>query len=328
MGVLADLRDAAEALEDLPSVVRSAARAMAEACPRGIGVAVALSGWPATSIAAIAAYQDGEVPSVYLDAYRRLYPRLPLVYDRYRVARPQRNVIRELFADEGMSPDELRRIPVYDALFRPLGALGQARAVVCIGSRPVGVLGQLLPELAPALLDGERRRLQATVDRLIGPFRIATRLQEAESAHAALDHLMASRADAAVVATPDGRVLSASAAARRLLDERSELVAAVRSVVRQGAPALLGDLELHLTPCAPRGRAPAWLVLIGRAAPPVRGRWTDRQAEVLALVREGLTNAEIADRMAVSPTTVKTWLQRLYRRTGTRNRVELLRWAP
>jgi DNA-binding CsgD family transcriptional regulator len=49
-----------------------------------------------------------------------------------------------------------------------------------------------------------------------------------------------------------------------------------------------------------------------------------RETEVLLLLRDGLTNQEIADRLFVSITTVKTHLSHLYEKTGTRNRVELL----
>jgi len=50
-----------------------------------------------------------------------------------------------------------------------------------------------------------------------------------------------------------------------------------------------------------------------------------REAEVLALVGEGLTNQEIADKLFISLTTVKSHLAHLFEKTGTRNRVELLR---
>lgn len=50
---------------------------------------------------------------------------------------------------------------------------------------------------------------------------------------------------------------------------------------------------------------------------------TAREAEVLALVAEGLSNTEIADRLHVGITTVKTHITNLMTKTGASNRVRL-----
>ncbi|RDI46294.1 response regulator [Nocardia mexicana] len=55
---------------------------------------------------------------------------------------------------------------------------------------------------------------------------------------------------------------------------------------------------------------------------PVSGL-TAREAEVLALVSQGLSNAEIADRLHVGITTVKTHVANLMAKTGATNRVRL-----
>ena len=54
---------------------------------------------------------------------------------------------------------------------------------------------------------------------------------------------------------------------------------------------------------------------------------TDREAEVIALVAEGLSNQQIADRIHVSLATVRTHLYNVFRKTGARSRVDLLRMA-
>ncbi|MEL7208830.1 MAG: response regulator transcription factor, partial [Actinomycetota bacterium] len=54
---------------------------------------------------------------------------------------------------------------------------------------------------------------------------------------------------------------------------------------------------------------------------------TDREEEVLVTVARGLTNAEIADALHVSLSTVKTHLAALMRKLGARNRVEIAIWA-
>ncbi|RFU38313.1 DNA-binding response regulator, partial [Actinomadura logoneensis] len=50
---------------------------------------------------------------------------------------------------------------------------------------------------------------------------------------------------------------------------------------------------------------------------------TDREREVLALVAAGLANAEIAARLHLGVTTVKTHLASLLTKTGCQNRVQL-----
>ena len=54
---------------------------------------------------------------------------------------------------------------------------------------------------------------------------------------------------------------------------------------------------------------------------------TEREEEALALVSRGLTNAEIADELRVSLSTVKTHLTSLMTKLDVRNRVELAIWA-
>jgi len=54
---------------------------------------------------------------------------------------------------------------------------------------------------------------------------------------------------------------------------------------------------------------------------------TDREEEVLLTVARGRTNAEIADELAISLSTVKTHLAALMMKLGARNRVELAMWA-
>lgn len=51
---------------------------------------------------------------------------------------------------------------------------------------------------------------------------------------------------------------------------------------------------------------------------------TERQRMVIALVRQGYSNREIGDKLAISEDGVKAHLSRLYLRFGVTNRVELL----
>ncbi len=54
---------------------------------------------------------------------------------------------------------------------------------------------------------------------------------------------------------------------------------------------------------------------------------TDREEEVLATVARGRTNAEIADELHISLSTVKTHLASLMTKLDARNRVEIAMWA-
>ncbi|MFN8017291.1 MAG: response regulator transcription factor [Acidimicrobiales bacterium] len=54
---------------------------------------------------------------------------------------------------------------------------------------------------------------------------------------------------------------------------------------------------------------------------------TEREEEVLVTVARGRTNAEVADELCISLSTVKTHLASLMSKLGARNRVELAMWA-
>ena len=54
---------------------------------------------------------------------------------------------------------------------------------------------------------------------------------------------------------------------------------------------------------------------------------TPREAEVLALIAEGLTNAEIAERLVVSAATVKSHVNHIFAKTGVRDRAQAVVYA-
>src|ERR671910_945505 len=60
---------------------------------------------------------------------------------------------------------------------------------------------------------------------------------------------------------------------------------------------------------------------------PALGVLTDREREGMALVAEGLTNDEIAERLYVSPMTAKTHVSRAMVKLGARDRAQLVVFA-
>ena len=54
---------------------------------------------------------------------------------------------------------------------------------------------------------------------------------------------------------------------------------------------------------------------------------TEREAEVLRLIATGLSNTEIATRLFVSEATVKTHINRIFAKTGSRDRAQAIAYA-
>ena len=90
------------------------------------------------------------------------------------------------------------------------------------------------------------------------------------------------------------------------------LVDAIRAVHQGGSPL---DPEV--------GR----VVLDSHRSSPARTEITDREREVLALLRAGLANKEIARRLRISERTVKAHLTSVFQRLGVTDRVQAALWA-
>jgi DNA-binding NarL/FixJ family response regulator len=99
--------------------------------------------------------------------------------------------------------------------------------------------------------------------------------------------------------------------------EPAELLEAVRIVA--AGEALL----------APRHTRRLIEAFVAQAGPPADddgelAGLTAREREVLTLVGQGLSNAEIADRLVLSPLTAKTHVARLFTKLGARDRAQLV----
>jgi DNA-binding NarL/FixJ family response regulator len=92
--------------------------------------------------------------------------------------------------------------------------------------------------------------------------------------------------------------------------------------VAAGAAALDPAIQLHVVSAVAAGRP-----VDEPAATELPDDLTPREAEVLALIAEGMTNAEIAERLFVSPTTVKSHINHLFAKAGVRDRAQAVNYA-
>ena len=54
---------------------------------------------------------------------------------------------------------------------------------------------------------------------------------------------------------------------------------------------------------------------------------TDRESEVLALITQGLSNADVAAHTYLSPNTVKSYIRSVYRKIGAQSRTQAVLWG-
>ncbi|HEY9744372.1 MAG TPA: response regulator transcription factor [Coleofasciculaceae cyanobacterium] len=66
---------------------------------------------------------------------------------------------------------------------------------------------------------------------------------------------------------------------------------------------------------------------VAQTPPPIRIDFTPREQSVLDLVAQGLMNKEIARRLETSVRNVEKYVSRLFSKTGTNSRTELVRYA-
>lgn len=128
--------------------------------------------------------------------------------------------------------------------------------------------------------------------------------------------------------------LEAGAAGFLLKDSNPrELLSAIMRIHRgEGVidPKVTPMVLRHVSPRAPHSGQPARAFSThGADSNPTHTgtQFTPREQEILNLVCQGLSNDEIARRLVVATTTVKTHVKSLLTKTGSRSRVDLVIWA-
>ncbi|MFI5041138.1 MAG: response regulator [Acidimicrobiales bacterium] len=101
-----------------------------------------------------------------------------------------------------------------------------------------------------------------------------------------------------------------------------EILEALHQVTR-GQAAIDPAVQHHLLDAIIAGP----VVARSDATPLLPDGLTPREAEVLSLIAHGLSNAEIADRLVVNESTVKSHINHLLAKTGARDRAQAVTYA-
>jgi DNA-binding NarL/FixJ family response regulator len=126
----------------------------------------------------------------------------------------------------------------------------------------------------------------------------------------------------------DASVLGAlRAGARGYLtkDAGADQIRAAVEAVYRGDAALDPAVQHHVV--AALSGAPDAAPVAAPDEPDLPDGLTPREAEVLALIAGGLTNAEIADRLVVSAATVKSHVNHIFAKAGVRDRAQAVVYA-
>jgi DNA-binding NarL/FixJ family response regulator len=113
-----------------------------------------------------------------------------------------------------------------------------------------------------------------------------------------------------------GRALQAAAEGLTVFDPRVRATLLAAAIASGAASAPAGQAGSR--PGGPAGST-------GPAEPP--DGLTHREVEILGLIAAGLTNPEIAQRLFLSNHTVKTHINRIFAKTGSRDRVAAIAYA-
>ncbi|MFF7468682.1 response regulator [Streptomyces sp. NPDC008092] len=205
------------------------------------------------------------------------------------------------------------------------------------------------------LLADDQALLRATFRILIDSVEDMTVVAEAADGREAVDRTAEHRPDVVIMdirmPNTDGVAATAAICSRPELADTHILIlttfendANVAAALRAGASGFLGkgvspevllssirtvaDGDALLSPTATRALITRFLATPGTdeflALPDAVKALTDREREVTVLAALGKSNAEIADRLVLSPLTVRSHIQRAMNKLGVRDRAQLV----
>jgi DNA-binding CsgD family transcriptional regulator len=232
---------------------------------------------------------------------------------------------------------ELHRLEVYADWFRPLGI--EYELEVAIPSPFEHTKTLLFDDARRDFGERERALLNLLQPHLVQLHRAAAVRRVAESARAVLEDASDLGEHGVLVVDARGMIEVANPHARRLLDEyaadatgdRDRLPAPfARWLEQQRAAARAGRTPTALSIDGPsgtlvveldrRGATEVMLLEERAGADSDPAGLSTREREVLALVRDGLRNAEIAEALWVSPATVRKHLENIYEKLDVHTR--------
>jgi DNA-binding NarL/FixJ family response regulator len=109
--------------------------------------------------------------------------------------------------------------------------------------------------------------------------------------------------------------------------DHTEIASALRAA-SEGLSVFDSRVHAALMNAAGRGTQPAQAPEPGAAGGgPLPDGLTEREAEILSLIAQGLNNPEIAARLFVTAHTVKSHVNRIFAKTGSRDRAAAIRYA-
>jgi len=123
----------------------------------------------------------------------------------------------------------------------------------------------------------------------------------------------------------DSSVLEAlQAGARSYLTKDADRADIARALEAAAGGLTVFDPRVHATLLAAASAHPG---AAGSGTAALPDGLTQREAEILGLIAQGLTNTEIAERLFLSGHTVKTHINRIFGKTGARDRVAAIGYA-
>jgi DNA-binding CsgD family transcriptional regulator len=258
------------------------------------------------------------------------------VADQHPLCRAQqRGRFDALKVSDFHSRRELHRLELYADWYRPQGI--EFELEVAIPSPVEHTKTFLFDDARHDFGERDRALLNLLQPHLVQLHRAATVRRLADSARAALEDERDLRTCGLLLIDAQGVIDAASPIARRLLDDYvadrpgARLPAALaRWLEEQRTAARAGRTPTSLTIAGPSGtllihldrRGATDVILVEERTAPDNGAaaLSAREREVLALVRDGLRNAEIAEVLWVSPATVRKHLENIYEKLDVHTR--------